>query len=308
MPDAVLILNPVARRARNANLRARIAREFNGEIWETSAQIGAAELAQKAIESGAQIIVSGGGDGTLGEIADGILSIPRARKAVKLGVLPLGTGNDFARTLGVFDFDVALQTIQNQNVRAVDIGWIGTKNGVRIQRRVFLNVAGCGLDALVAQRMNLWRARPILGRAGGTGAYLLALGRELATLKAAKLTILADGETLETRALLAAIGNAQSYGGGMKICPNAQIDDGFLDLCWIENASRSEFLRALPSVFRGGHLENPKVKTLKARQIELRSEMPLPVLADGELVGQTPIKIHIQPRALQILAPLQKKG
>ena len=309
MTNAVLIWNPVAGRGRNAKNRPAIERQFDGEIWPTTAQESAFSLAQKAIENGAKILVCGGGDGTLGEIANAILKTSDARKTVRLGVLPLGTGNDFARTLGVLDLESALQTLKTPNAVWIDVGWISTfQNEVWSAETAFLNVAGCGLDALAARRINNWRNHIVLGKIGGTTAYLLALTRELLVLKAANLKIVADGKNLEKRAILCAIANAQSYGGGMKICPNAQIDDGFFDVCLIKNAGRIEFTRAVPGVFRGEHQNHPKVEIFRARQIELHSEPDLPVLCDGELIGQTPIRARIEARALQILVPKTQMG
>ena len=103
--------------------------------------------------------------------------------------------------------------------------------------------------------------------------------------------------------MLCAVANAQSYGGGMRIAPDAQLDDGLLDLCIIGEASRGEFLRAFPRVFKGTHVFHPKVSMLRASRLRIESSPPLPVLSDGEIVGQTPFEVQILPGALWVMRP-----
>ena len=169
--------------------------------------------------------------------------------------------------------------------------------------RWFINVAGCGFDALAAQRVNDYRDRRGWRHVRGMPAYLCALLQELATLRAASLRIEADGQIYEQRSLLCAVANATSYGGGMRVAPDAELDDGLFDICTIADAGRVEFLRAFPGVFAGKHVSHPKVTMRRARSIRLTSEPPLPVLVDGDVLGTTPASFRIVPCALEIMAP-----
>jgi len=262
----------------------------------------AARLAYKAIEEGAQVVVAAGGDGTLGEVAGAILE---SGESVICGVLPMGTGNDFARTLGVWGQPKrALDAVFEGHTRRVDVGRMECE-GVA---RHFVNVAGSGFDALVAKRINEWGKRPALRHARGVGAYLLAVAREMATFRSFDLTLELDGERIETGAVLVAIANAKSYGGGMMVCPHARLDDGLFDVCLIQSVSRTQFLRAFPGVFAGKHISHPRVMMRRCRTIRVESKQNIPILADGEIIGHnslgsTAFECHILPRALTVCAP-----
>jgi len=262
----------------------------------------ATRLTREAIEKGAQIVVAAGGDGTLGEVAGAVLELG---EAVTVGVLPMGTGNDFARTLGVWGQPkLALDAIFEGHTRRVDVGRIECEGNARH----FVNVAGSGFDALVAKRINEWGKRPALRHARGVGAYLLAVAREMATFRSFDLALELDGERIETGAVLVAIANAKSYGGGMLVCPDARLDDGLFDVCLIQTVSRTQFLRAFPGVFAGKHISHPKVMMRRCRSIRVESKQNIPILADGEIIGRqslgnTAFECHVLPDALTVCAP-----
>ena len=294
-----IVLNPRAGRERGARLRAQIEREFpKATIWETRFAGHAQILACEAAQNGAKTVVAAGGDGTLCEVLNGLWPF---RDSVKLGVLPVGTGNDFARTLGIgTDFARAVQTLQNGVSRRVDVGEIENSRG---EKRRFLNVCGTGFDALVANRINAMASGRFSRFLRGQSAYLCGVARELWNLQSAPLELVLDGQRHEFRAVLCAVANARSYGGGMLVAPDAQIDDGFFDVILIENVSRTEFVRAFPGVFRGAHLEHPKVRSFRAKSVEIASPNALPVLVDGEMSEILPAKFQILPRAVEFLAP-----
>lgn len=299
----IIILNPLAGRG------ARSWSHYEAELLKRGASIRVTEkagdggrLAQDAIEAGADFLVAAGGDGTLCEVAGAIVASGQRR--VRLGVLPLGTGNDFARTLGVWgEPKMALDALFEGETRRVDVGRIECEG----QTRVWLNVAGCGFDSLVARRINGWGRRKTMRYARGLAAYLLATACELADFRAFDLTLELDGERIETAAILCAVGNAQSYGGGMRVCPDAHLDDGLFDVCVVQKTSRSEFLRAFPSVFAGKHTHHPRVMMRRCRLVRIESKQSVPVLADGEIVGSAPFRCEILPDALEVCGPRAKK-
>jgi len=188
------------------------------------------------------------------------------------------------------NLEFAVQTILCGTPQSVDLG--------QVKGRWFINVAGCGFDAVVAERINQG-----FRYLHGTPAYIAAVLQSLHTFRAATLRLTLDGLTHELRAMLCAVANAQGYGGGMKVAPDAQIDDGMFDLCIIREAGALEFLRAFPSVFRGTHVTHPKVTMFCARHVVIESEPPLPLLVDGEIMGTTPAEFTIQPKAIEVLVP-----
>jgi len=246
----------------------------------------AGALARAAVESGADLVVAAGGDGTIGEVVHGLLG-----SSIPLGILPLGTGNDFVRTVGLpIDPEAALQVWTHGEDRRIDV--------VQGPHGCFLNVAGCGFDAEVALRVNQgyrW--------VSGTAAYLLAVLETLRKARPKRLHLVIDGQEHTFEMMLCALANARFYGGGMVIAPSASVEDGLMDLVVVGNVSRWEFLRALPRVFRGTHLQHPKVTYLQGRRVELTGPEPLPLLADGETIGMTPAVFEVLPRALALRVP-----
>lgn len=290
-PIAV-VLNPVAGRGAATRLRPRIeqllsVRAAGGwKIFTTTAPGEATAIAARCAAEGYELVAAAGGDGTLSEVMNGVIGTPAA-----LGLLPVGTGNDFARTVGLYgDLDRAVDTLLQGDPRPIDVGCV--------RGRWFLNIAGCGFDAVVAQRTN--NGPRFLT---GTAAYLLAVLQTLATYRAAALRLTADGETIFRRAMMCSVANARTYGGGMRIAPDAQLDDGLFDVCLLAEAGTVEFLRAFPQVFRGTHVSHPKITMLRARSVTIETDPPLPVLIDGDVAAPTPVTFTIQPAALRFQFP-----
>lgn len=291
-----VVWNPAAGRGQAARRRP----ELDAALSEAAARAGAREYevlatagpgdgerqAARAAAAGATVVAAAGGDGTMGEVVNGI-----AGTAASLAVLPLGTGNDFARCLGVgLDVRRAATTLFGGRRRAVDLG--------RAQARWFANVAGCGLDAAVAERVNRGYRR-----LRGTAAYVAALGETLLRYRAAMLRVEVDGSAMELRALLCSVANTVSYGGGMRIAPDALVDDGLLDVCVLAEVGFVEFAAAFPRVYRGTHTTHPRVHMLRGRAIRVESDRPLPVLVDGEVVGRTPLVCSVAHAAIEVMVP-----
>src|SRR5579872_6180322 len=256
------------------------------QIAQTTGPGSATRIAAEAAASGADIVAAAGGDGTLNEVLNGVAG---SRSA--LALLPMGTGNDFARTVGLYGrLPLAVQTLFDGDARPIDAG--------HVAGRWFLNVAGCGFDAAVAERAN--RGPRWLS---GAPAYIAAVIATIARFRPAGLRLTLDGETRELRAMLCSVANARFYGGGMRIAPDARLDDGLFDVCLLAEAGVLEFLTPFPRVFRGTHTAHPKVAMLRARQVGIESDRPLPLLIDGEVIGTTPAEFSLEPYAVRFLFP-----
>ena len=208
-------------------------------------------------------------------------------------MIPAGTGNDFARTIGLSSrpAEAAGQLISG-GAQGVDVVEINEGEHWSV------NVLGAGLDARVAERTNR-RTRLIRGPL----PYLIALGRELIEYTTTHVRVRVDQEEWEGEALLVAIANACSYGGGMRIAPQACIDDGELDVVVVEPPGRAAFIRKLPSVFRGTHVDLPWVRTWRGTTAELETDSPCPVMVDGDLALQAPVRARVRSEMLRLWMP-----
>ena len=292
-----IILNPASGRGRGARRRPELEQllrqaaeprspDLEWEIVETGAPGDAIEISAAAARNGATIVAAAGGDGTLNEVLNGIFG-----SSTRMAVLPLGTGNDFARTLGFgSDLRSAVVALFHGRSRPVDVG--------KIHGRWFLNVAECGFDAAVGVRVNEG-----FRYLTGTWAYIAALLQTLRTFRPINLTLTIDGEARQTDVMMCTVCNAQLYGGGMRIAPDASIDDGLFDICIIEAVGKLELISAFPSVYKGTHTRHPRVTMLRGATVRIESERPLPIVADGDLTGKTPAEFTIMPRAIEIMVP-----
>ena len=296
---AVIVLNPAGGQGRAKRRRPELERllaeataqqgagdRLEWEIQETTAPGSAGRIATRCAAEGAEIVAAAGGDGTLSEVLNGIMG-----SRVTLGLLPFGTGNDFSRTVGLYgSLPRAVHTLFAGTPKPIDVG--------RVADRYFLNVAGCGFDAAVADCANRgprWLT--------GATAYICAVLQTLAQFRAADLRLTIDGVERSQRAMMCSVANAQTYGGGMRIAPTARLDDGLFDLCILAEAGRLEFIRAFPRVFKGTHTTHPKITMLQARHVRIESTPALPLLIDGEVIGTTPAEFTLLPAAIEFLFP-----
>lgn len=243
------------------------------------------ELAELQRDYSDLTLVACGGDGTVH------LALNSMPDNVALAVIPMGTGNDFSRYLGIKDIKTALDVLATGKATALDYGLVILANGVQ---RKFLGVASCGFDAQVNERANTYRGP------SGTIKYLAALFVELSKLSPSNFTVVSDGAAMRCELLtLVAVGNTSSYGGGMKICPTADAVDGLFEVTYVQAVTRRLLVRVLPKVFWGGHVSHPKVKQEVASRVELGGDS-FPVYADGELVGTGPIKVELMPKGVRV--------
>jgi YegS/Rv2252/BmrU family lipid kinase len=250
------------------------------------ARLRAREFADLGIER----IVAVGGDGTFNEVANGILE-SNARPA--LGIVPAGTGCDLPRTLGVpTGVAESLVFAMSADARPMDVGLAKTSTG----QRYFLNVAGMGFDAKVANRAQQKK------RLTGKKAYMVALAQELTDFGYIEVRMEVNGKEIATKAVFVSVANAQVLAGGFHFAPMARIDDGLLDLAIIDDISLPGFVKAVPSVMRGKHLSNPHWSHYTTTHVKVTSSTPALVQVDGEIVGTSPAEFSIAPKAIDVVA------
>ncbi|MDQ1577326.1 MAG: diacylglycerol kinase [Microbacteriaceae bacterium] len=256
------------------------------------------DSARKSMAGGPDALVVVGGDGM---VSLGVNLL--AGTKTPLGIVPSGTGNDLARGLGIpiGNTEAAIEMLLDRlhhSPRVIDAGRITTSDG---RLTWFASVASAGFDAVVNERANLLRWPR------GRGRYNVALLRELAVLKPIGYRLVLDGVERRTRAMLVAAGNNVSLGGGMRLLPDAKLDDGLLDVVVVQPLSRIAFLRIFPRVFRGTHVTDPRVEITRVRRVRIEADGVV-AYADGERVGPLPIDIDVVPAALRVLAPAVVTG
>ena len=295
VPDApVIIVNPTAGSGRAAKLlpwiRERLAPRPDADLHVTSRRGEAQELAARAAADGCDRLVAVGGDGTIQEVVNGVLD-GSARPAI--GIVPVGSGNDLARSLRLpTDAAEAWMIAIGRSTREIDVALATNGEG---KRRWFASAGGIGFDAQVAAAMATRRGWQT-GRAG----YLLTTLAELRRFDNRQLRIVLDGEPIERRVLFVAIANGAYYGGGMRIAPDAALDDGWLDVCIVGDISRLTAIRELPNLYRGTHVRHPAVSVHRARHVEISGEGTTHVHLDGEPFGTLPLRVEVRPGSLEV--------
>ena len=256
----------------------------------------AIELAKSAVSNGYRRIVAVGGDGTVNEVANGILNSTNATKTA-LGIISTGTGSDFIRSVGIpRDYVKACSCLAGDRSLVIDIGIVEYHKSGQQMQRYFINTAGIGFDAAVVAV-----TEKTSKRLGGTIPYLLGFLRTMLTYRN-KLVTLRIGDKEETKRVVSVmVANGNYAGGGMHFAPTAQLNDGLLDMLVISDMSKLELIRAFPSVYKGTHIYHPKVKLQKTNSVYVESAEKLPVYADGELLGEGPVTFSLIPAALHVM-------
>ena len=249
----------------------------------------ACEMVGQAVRDGTDAMVVVGGDGIIRLALQAL-----ARSGIPLGIVPAGTGNDHAREYAIPTGDpaAAVDVIAAGHAETVDLGLVRGSDGTSTW---FGTVAATGFDSLVSDRVN--RMRWPHGRM----RYNMAIVAELSRLRLLPFRLILDGEReIVTELTLAAFGNTRSYGGGMRICPDADHSDGLLDVTMVHTASRAKLIRLFPTVFKGTHIDLDEVTTDRARTITVESP-GINAYADGDLVCPLPAEISAVPGALKVL-------
>jgi diacylglycerol kinase (ATP) len=286
-----LIANPAAAKGRGLFIARRLEGELRAggisvDRHVTSGPGDATRLAGQAVADGVDALVACGGDGTVHEVVQALAGTP-----VRLAVAPAGRGNDLARALGIpRDPPGLAKMVLTGCTRSLDLGAAGDLR--------FASVATLGFDAAVSQRA----ARGVRFLRG-TAAYVAAVLLALARFRAPVVEIHGAGHAYRGPILLAATANTPLYGGGMQIAPGARPDDGLFRVCLIREVGRLRVLQLLPLVMSGSHPRHPAVEIWDTPYLEVTADPPSVLYADGELLGTTPIRLEILPRALQVLVP-----
>jgi diacylglycerol kinase (ATP) len=301
----LVIVNPRSGRGLNESKWARVRGALIDGLGEldsafTAAPRDAAAIARREAEAGRRLIVAVGGDGTISEVANGILEAGAGART-ELGIIPRGTGGDFRRTLDLpHDITEAAQRIRDGRARPLDAGRVHLR-GHAGQTLIhhFVNVASFGFSSTVATRANASSKR-----LGGRVAFFAATLRALASYDNTDVWLtIHDGPRERRRVLMAAIGNGRFFGGGMKICPEARIDDGALDMVTVGDFSKGEVLTNIGRLYEGTHLELESVENARVTRVAVEpvdSEARIPVELDGETPGHLPAVFEILPAALRV--------
>jgi YegS/Rv2252/BmrU family lipid kinase len=243
------------------------------------------ELARTAADAG-EISVTLSGDGCVGAVAGALRDMPGA----VMGVLPGGRGNDFARVAGIPRDPVdACAVIADGVERDLDLG--------DVEGRPFIGIASLGFDSDANRIAN--EAPPRLGNL----VYAYGALRALVAWKPARFEVTVDGETRAFSGWSVAAANSKAYGGGMFLAPDAEFDDGLLDVVLTAESSKLRFLRGLPKVFKGTHISEPTVHVLRGAEVHVSADRPFVIYADGDPIGELPATIRAVPSAVRVLLP-----
>lgn len=291
-----LIVNPSAGGGKAGRVLGDVRRtlEGHGLSVRTEATRGldhARRLALAAASAG-ETVVCLSGDGMVGAVADALRGTPSA----VMGVLPGGRGNDMARVLGIsLDPVRACATIAHGTPRLMDLGEVGG--------HTYVGIASAGFDSdanRIANEAPAWL---------GNLVYAYGALRALIAWRAATFRIVVDGEELTFTGYSVGVANSKAYGGGMFAAPDAQLDDGLLDVVFVEDISKLRFLtRILPKVFKGTHVNEPSVHVLRGRDVRLAADRPFTLYADGDPIAELPAHVRALPGAVRVLVPTDAAG
>ena len=287
--DIALVVNPTSGKGRGAGVRSVVEERLRRGGASVRTVVGvdgdhARDLTHAAVTEGVDAVVALGGDGMVHLALQAV-----AGTTTPLGIVPAGTGNDLATCLGIpSDPTAAAELVLAGSRRRID--------AARVADRWFGCVLGAGFDSAVNERANTLRWPR------GPRRYDVAIAVELPRFKALPFTLTLDGEEWRTDAMLVAVGNAQSYGAGIRVTPDAVLDDGLLDVCVLGPVGKVEFVRTLPKARTGEHVHHPAVTVRRARTVTVDSPGVV-AYADGERMGLLPLTCECVPGAVEVFAP-----
>ena len=286
-----LVINPVAGQGKGATVGTYVAGYLNSrgikyEIIIGRSGLDQADSLQRFLDRNPDCsgVIAVGGDGLLHLVLQKITPAQ-----VPLALIPAGTGNDFVRTLGWSpgDVDTILQTVLSEKPQSVDLGLVDGE--------WFAAILSTGFDSIVNEKANTmsWPKGPM--------KYNVAIAIELPRFAPRHYEIVLDDRTISTQAMLIAVANGRSYGGGMLVCPHADIADGYFDVMVLHPVSKLEFIKVFPRVFKGTHITHPAVEIVRSKSVKISSEAV--AYADGERIGQLPVSAQCISGALMTWLP-----
>lgn len=289
-----LLVNPTAGGGRAGRVAPAVEQELvrlglSVRRVDTRDLTHARALAAEAAAAG-ETVVTLSGDGLVGAVADVLRELPDAL----LGILPGGRGNDLARVLGIPEDPVAACAIIAHGVaRAMDLGEVGSS--------AFVGIASAGFDSEANRIANEAPSRL------GNLVYAYGALRALISWSPANFQIVLDppGEPISFSGYSVAAANSRAYGGGMRLAPDALLDDGLLEIVAIERVSRLRFLVNLPKVFKGTHVGLPSVQVFRAAEVEISADRPFTLYADGDPIGELPLRVRAVKRKIRVLCGVQ---
>jgi diacylglycerol kinase (ATP) len=300
MKRTKIILNPVAGRGRGARIEPELrgileAEGIDFDLVHTDRPGHAVELAEQAVSDGFEFVVAAGGDGTMHEVVNGLMAASGGGETGTLGIIPIGSGGDFAHTVGVPpNLRAACHRLAHGQVRVVDVGRITMPGQAS---RYFDNTLGIGFDGVVT--VEALKVKWLRGMA----LYLpVVLKTVFLSLKVPRATIEYDGQTLALPALMICVANGPREGGGFLVAPQAQPDDGLFDLCVAREVGRLAQLGLIPHFIKGTHVDQEPVTMARARRVTISSPDDLVAHVDGEVLCTDghEIECEILPRRLRV--------
>mgnify|MGYP000373091022 CR=1 FL=1 len=272
----LLVINPHSGNGRGSSVGSQVTK-YLSDRSVSYVSLAASSAAELQSQMQAEIkrntyegVIAVGGDGLVHLVLQ--VCVPAH---LPFAIIPAGTGNDFVRTLGwsLDNVEGILDRVLSTKPTSIDLG--------NVDSEWFAAILSTGFDSVVNERANS------LSWPKGPARYNIAIALELARFKPISYEIICDGTLISTKAMLVAIGNGKSYGGGMLVCPQAQLHDGLFDIMILEPVSKVEFLKVFPKVYSGSHLSHPSVKTLRAKKVSISASAV--AYADGERIGPAPI-------------------
>lgn len=292
-----LILNPVAKGEKAKRFFKKLTNLANGWIIEYTKQRGdAAEIAARAVKEGCSIIVCAGGDGTVNEVVNGIGLVEDGFERTRVGVIPVGTSNVFARTFNIpLDPLEAWGVINEGNIKVIDLPYAEYEENNQLKRRYFVQLGGAGMDARAVELLS-WKLKKKIGWLAYVWAGLKALAEPQPTI-----SINSDGSSKMFELIL--FGNGKYYGGSYNLFPEANPSDGFLDLAVYEKVNYWTALRCASGLITKNFKNLGGVKYLRLKRFDLISSSRTGFQLDGEFVGLLPVKVTLIPDRLKIIVP-----
>lgn len=294
-PHVCLLVNPTSGRRRAAVIAVRLKEALRAagarvHVYTGRSAADSRRLARLAVSDRPDVLVAVGGDGLVHQALQGVVG-----SDVPLAVVPAGSGNDVARAFGVGKTSIGTtaQAILAGRTRPSDVVRLTLADGTQ---RYYMSVLACGFDARVNERVNGFRFR--MGRVG----YLLGIIAELRTFDPIDFEIDIDGRTITEQGMLVAVGNTESYGGGLRVCAGAVPDDGRLDMVLMRAAPRGRFVRRFPRLLNGSHLDLAEVRVEQGTKVTIRGAAGA-AYADGERMGEPTLVCQVMPKAVEMLEP-----